>query len=200
MEVELTPEEKYLYENEAIIYSIIKTLEPLEKAYLNERLSDEEYNKYCKRLIQQYKTISDSLAEDYSGLSAFTTKYNLNNTYKLAIRRLQLGLTAVETTSTEESASATSILNATQSFITASNAIELSMFTVSQLQPLIQEVYISLSKVKLPASYKGTEKMQEWLQVFSSLRAYDDLSEEQAQQLSFDIEQAFRDFKTCIGG
>ncbi|CAG9323574.1 unnamed protein product [Blepharisma stoltei] len=199
MEVTLSPEEKSIFENEAIIYSIIRTLEPLEKAYLNEKISEDEYHTLCKRLINQYKTISDSLDQSYPGLLPFMQKYQLDTSCRLALKRLQVGMTAAEIHGGSDAPQMSVIINATQSLITANNALQLNITTVDQLQPLIQEVVTCLGRVKgVPASFTGSAKMQDWLRTLSSMRAYDSLSEEQGRQLEFDIDQAYRDFKQCM--
>lgn len=162
MEITLTPDERQIYENEAIIYSIIRTLEPLEKAYLNEKISEEEYHNLCKRLINQYKTISDSLDHSYPGLLQFMQKYSLDINCRLALKRLQIGITAAEIHGASEASQMSAIINATQSLITANNALQLNITTVDQLQPLIQEVVTNLGKVKgVPATYQGSNKMQD---------------------------------------
>ena len=64
----------------------------------------------------------------------------------------------------------------------------------------MQDVITNLGKVVgVPSSYQGGYKMQEWLIRLSKMNAYDELTQEQAQQLEFDIDQAFREFKDCMG-
>lgn len=201
MEITFTPEEQALYENEAIIYSIIRTLDPLEKAHLNEKISDEDYHSHCKKLLNQYKMLSQSLGTDFPGLSEFMSKYKLSSLCKLAFQRLSLGITAIETGQTgPEVVSTTAVINTVQSFIMATDAIQMEIYTVSRIQPLIQDIVFHLSSVRgIPNSYQGRAKLQEWLVTLNAMRAYDDLSQEEAHQLDFDVDKAYREFRACMG-
>lgn len=48
--------ERDLYESLAEIYSIIITLDGLEKAYIKDAISESEYTETCARLLKQYKS------------------------------------------------------------------------------------------------------------------------------------------------
>lgn len=201
MEIEFTQDEKEFFENEAIIYSIIRTVEVLEKAHLNDKISEEDYNTLCRKLLNQYKILIDGLGGSFNGLEAFMSKYGLSTSCKLSCKRLQLGITALDTHSTESDRPRTSnIIAVTQSFITANNALQLELRSVDKLIPILQDVVSSLGKVVgVPSSYIGGAKMQDWLITLSKMNAYEELSSEQAQQLDFDIDQAYRGFKECMG-
>lgn len=201
MEIEFTQEEKEFFENEAIIYSIIRTVEVLEKAHLNDRISEEDYNTLCRKLINQYKVLVDRLEGSYPGLDGFVQKYGLASSCKLSCKRLQLGITALDAHGNEKDRPKTSnIIAVTQSFITANNALQLELRSVDRLIPILQDVVSNLGKVPgVPSSYLGNGKMQEWLVRLSRMNAYDELSPEQAQQMDFDIDQAYRGFKDCMG-
>lgn len=45
------------YENMATLYSLIVTLDYLERAYVRESVSEKEYAPACTRLLAQYKTL-----------------------------------------------------------------------------------------------------------------------------------------------
>ena len=51
-----TPAERDQYESLAEIYSIIITLDALEKAYLRDSIHESEYTETCDRLLRQYKS------------------------------------------------------------------------------------------------------------------------------------------------
>lgn len=201
MEIEFTQEEKEFFDNEAIIYSIIRTVEVLEKAHVSDKISEEDYSTLCRKLIGQYKTIVGSLEGSYPGLDAFMQKYNLAASCKMSYKRLLLGITALDTQITETDRNKTSfIIAATQSFITANNALQLELRSVDKLIPILQDVVSNLGKVPgVPQSYAGGRNMQEWLVRLSRMNVYEELTPEQAQQLDFDIDQAYRGFKDCMG-
>ena len=201
MEIEFTQEEKEYFENESIIYSIIRTVEVLEKAHLSDKITEEDYSTLCRKLINQYKVLVEGLEGSYPGLEGFMQKYGLTTSCKLACKRLQLGITALDAHGNEGDRPKTSnIIAVTQCFITANNALQLEFRSVDKLIPIMQDVITNLGKVVgVPSSYQGGYKMQEWLIRLSKMNAYDELTQEQAQQLEFDIDQAFREFKDCMG-
>ena len=201
MEIEFSQEEKETFDNEAIIYSIIRTVEVLEKAHVSDKISEEDYNSLCRKLIHQYKTMVESLETGYPGLDQFMQKYGLTSSCKMSSKRLALGITALDTQSTEADRPKTSfIIAATQSFITANNALQLEMRSVDKLIPILQDLVSNIGKVPgVPSSYLGCKSMQDWLIRLSRMNLYDELSPEQAQQLEFDIDQAYRGFKDCMG-
>lgn len=201
-EVSLTPAERDHYEHEASIYAIIRTLEQLERAWINDKLeNDDEYNQLCKKLISQYKTVVESLEGQYPGLLPFSEKYSLTSSCKMALKRLQVGLSAAEVSGTggSDKGQGLRIVEATQSFITARDALELNYTEVDQLQPLIQEIVTCLGKVSgIPASYNGRQVMVGWLSQFSHMRASDSLDAGQIRQLNYDLDRAYHDFKQAM--
>ena len=114
--------ERDLYESLAEIYSIILTLDALEKAYLRDSIRESEYTETCDRLLRQYKSnlADESVATAFGGLEAFKAEWgvrlcnhfiktalsfakNLISSFQLevpkATERLRIGLPAtVETT------------------------------------------------------------------------------------------------------
>jgi ESCRT-I complex subunit VPS28 len=65
--------ERDLYESLAEIYSIIVTLDGLEKAYIRDAISEAEYTETCARLLKQYKSTlgDDTVARDFVDLETF---------------------------------------------------------------------------------------------------------------------------------
>ena len=63
-EVQFDHQERMLFETEASIFAIIRCIEQLERAWINDKLdSDDEYNMHCKKLISQYKTLTESMED-----------------------------------------------------------------------------------------------------------------------------------------
>ena len=58
-----SPSERQQLENLADVYSIIISLEQLEKAYIRDVVAAEEYAPACLKLIGQYKTALSSLGD-----------------------------------------------------------------------------------------------------------------------------------------
>lgn len=65
--------ERDLYESLAEIYSIILTLDGLEKAYIKDVVTEAEYTETCARLLKQYKSSlgDETVARDFVDLETF---------------------------------------------------------------------------------------------------------------------------------
>ena len=79
MKLASTSAERDLYESLAEIYSIIITLDALEKAYLKDSISESDYTETCSRLLKQYKSnlADDNVARAFGGLERFKAEWNV---------------------------------------------------------------------------------------------------------------------------
>lgn len=68
-----------LYESLAEIYSIIITLDALEKAYLKDSIPEREYTDTCNRLLKQYKSnlADDNVSRAFRDLESFKAEWNV---------------------------------------------------------------------------------------------------------------------------
>lgn len=85
--------ERDLYESLAEIYSIIVTLDGLEKAYIRDAISESEYTETCARLLKQYKsTLGDeTVARDFVDLETFKRTWQVCQISHLALLFLVSG-------------------------------------------------------------------------------------------------------------
>ena len=81
-----------------------------------------------------------------------------------------------------------------QAFITAMDCLRLSQRATDEIQPLISELTSSLNKSGLPSDFDGLIKMKMWLQKLNNMRASEEIGEEDARQLSFDLENSYNSF------
>lgn len=127
-----------------------------------------------------------------------------------ATERLRIGLPAtVEQASHSASApsmaattgpagaSGSLILAATENFITFLDALKLNMVSKDALHPLLSEVIQSVNKVT-DSDFEDRGKIIQWLIALNQMRATEELSEDQARELAFDIEQAYQGFKATL--
>ncbi|EEP78047.1 conserved hypothetical protein [Uncinocarpus reesii 1704] len=200
-----TPAERDLYESLAEIYSIILTLDGLEKAYIKDAVTESEYTDTCARLLKQYKSsLSDeNVLKEFVDLDTFKRAWGLE--CPRATERLRIGLPAtVEQPSHNPSqalatgsASGSLILAATENFITFLDALKLNMVSKDALHPLLSEVIQSVNKVT-DEDFENRGKIIQWLITLNQMRATEELAEDQARELSFDIEQAYQGFKATL--
>ncbi|KAL4912834.1 VPS28 protein-domain-containing protein [Aspergillus aurantiobrunneus] len=204
--------ERDLYESLAEIYSIIVTLDGLEKAYIKDVVPEAEYTETCTRLLKQYKSSlgDDTVAREFVDLETFKRIWGLE--CPRATERLRIGLPAtVEqashsgpsvnkasgATGASGGASGSLILTATENFITFLDALKLNMVSKDALHPLLSEVIQSVNKVT-DADFENRGKIIQWLITLNQMRATEELGEEQARELAFDIEQAYQGFKSTL--
>ncbi|KAJ5586520.1 Vacuolar protein-sorting-associated protein 28 [Penicillium hetheringtonii] len=200
--------ERDLYESLAEIYSIIVTLDGLEKAYIKDVVTETEYTETCTRLLKQYKSSlgDESVLQSFVDLETFKRSWGLE--CPRATERLRIGLPAtVEQASHSTPAANTStagagpggslILAATENFITFLDALKLNMVSKDALHPLLSEVIQSVNKVT-DGEFENRGKIIQWLIALNQMRATEELSEEQARELAFDIEQAYQGFKATL--
>ncbi|OKL64354.1 hypothetical protein UA08_00976 [Talaromyces atroroseus] len=205
--------ERDLYESLAEIYSIIVTLDGLEKAYIRDAITESEYTETCARLLKQYKSTlgDDTVAREFVDLETFKRTWQLE--CPRATERLRIGLPAtveqashgahtpssgVPTSATVGAgASGSLILTATENFITFLDALKLNMVSKDALHPLLSEVIQSVNKVT-DRDFESRGKIIQWLITLNQMRATEELSDDQARELSFDIEQAYQGFKATL--
>lgn len=120
--------------------------------------------------------------------------------------RLRVGLTADEVLVTRQPpagqapvsiASGSLILAATENFITFLDALRLSMVSKSALHPLLSDVIQSVNKVT-DQDFEHRGKIIQWLITLNQMKTSEELSEDQARDLAFDMEQAYNGFKSTI--
>lgn len=72
--------ERDLHESLAEIYSIIVTLDGLEKAYIRDVVTESEYTETCTRLLKQYKSSlgDDIVAGEFVDLETFKRKWGVS--------------------------------------------------------------------------------------------------------------------------
>lgn len=76
-----TAAERDLYDSLAEIYSIIITLDGLEKAYIRDSIPESEYTELCGRLLNQYKSIlkDETVSREFVDLDSFKSKWDVSD-------------------------------------------------------------------------------------------------------------------------
>lgn len=75
-----TRAERDLQDSLAEIFSIIITLDELEKAFLKDAIPEAEYTEICERSLKQYKSIlaDDAVARAFVGLEEFKAEWEVS--------------------------------------------------------------------------------------------------------------------------
>lgn len=76
-----TAAERDLNDSLAEIYSIIITLDGLEKAYIKDSIPETEYTEICSRLLKQYKfnLSDDTVARSFIDLETFKRQWDVRS-------------------------------------------------------------------------------------------------------------------------
>ncbi|KAL7409444.1 vacuolar protein sorting-associated [Mrakia frigida] len=197
-----TPAERELYDSLATLFSIVVSLDYLERAYVRDSVTSKDYTPACTRLLSQYKGILKLVPpSQFPSLEAFMTRFNMDN--PAAVHRLKIGVPAtVEHASGENAGVETGkwVAEVTQSFITLLDALKLRMRAKDQLHPYLSDLMSGYSRFKASAEWEGRGRILHWLITLNALTASDEITDEQSRQMLFDIEQAYNEFFRSLSG
>ncbi|KAI1067995.1 hypothetical protein LB507_004427 [Fusarium sp. FIESC RH6] len=203
-----TRAERDLQESLAELFSIIITLDELEKAFLKDAVPEAEYTEICERSLRQYKALlqDETIAREFGDLEDFKAKWDLEA--PRATERIRVGMpsTAIDRApsvpapapaAAANNTSGVLILEATQEFITFLDAVKLGLLSKDQLHPLLSDVIQSVNRVT-DKDFENRGKIVQWLITLNQMRATDELSEQQARELELDIQQAYQGFRRTL--
>lgn len=154
----------------ATLFSLITSLDALERAYVRGAVGEEDYTPSCAKLLGQYKTtmklVTDAEATADPPLAtadAFMAHYSMDQ--PAAAHRIHVGVPAtVEHAHGPGSASADQtrlVAETTQNFITIMDALKLKLRAKDQLHPLFSDLLTSYTKVGAEAG-EGRAKLLQW--------------------------------------
>ncbi|KAK1245712.1 hypothetical protein MKX07_004781 [Trichoderma sp. CBMAI-0711] len=213
-----TRAERDLQDSLGELFSIIVTLDELEKAFLKDAIPEAEYTDICERSLRQYKALlaDETIAAEFRDLEDFKAKWELD--VPRATERLRVGMPSTTITASSAAPSSAStaaasaggggggggnnpsgvlILEATQEFITFLDAVKLGLLSKDQLHPLLSDVIQSVNRVT-DKDFDSRGKIVQWLITLNQMKASDELSEQQARELELDIQQAYQGFRRTL--
>jgi ESCRT-I complex subunit VPS28 len=81
------------------------------------------------------------------------------------------------------------------------DALRLSRYAVDELHPILADLIQSINNVPtLPADFEGKQKVRQWLITLHAMKASDEITEEQARQMLFEMEQSHNEFYRLLSG
>ncbi|GAA6045340.1 hypothetical protein NBRC10513_007715 [Rhodotorula toruloides] len=181
----------------ANLYSLIVSLDGLERAYVRDSITASQYAPACTRLLAQYKTIMKLVGDSVPSLEAFMQEYRMDCT--AAAHRLKVGVPATVEHSAEEGGSggaemAKWVAETTQNFITFMDALKLKLRAKDQLHPLLTDLMSGYTRFKNSNEWEGRPKILHWLITLNQMRASEEITEDQSRQMLFDVENAYSEF------
>merc|ERR1712087_890280 len=99
----------------------------------------------------------------------------------------------------EEKGAELNVFHAVQHFITLMDSLKLEMKAVDELHPSLSDLMESLNKVStLKPDHLSKTKVKQWLVQLNSMKASDELTDDEVRQMSMDLEMAYTAFHKFI--
>ena len=201
MEIELfeTSRERERYDEQANLYAIIIATEHLERAFARDAITQKEYTDQCKKLISQFKLAERTLRKEMS-TETFMDIYQMDCP-RASERLLKMGIPEPIKSNADDTNSAQTIAETVQHFITTMDAVKLEQRAVDELQPLLSDLMDVLTRLpEIPNDFEPNRKVRKWLEKLNSMRAVDEISDEDSRQLYLDLDLAYTEFTRFLKG
>nr|CAB3267632.1 vacuolar protein sorting-associated protein 28 homolog [Phallusia mammillata] len=188
--------EREKYDNLAELYSIIKTLQALEKAYVKDALTAKDYTGACSKLLEQYKVAFRQVKNEVSSLDEFIKQYKLEDCHA-ALERIREDRPI--TIPDDKGNTSKCVADIVSLFITVMDKLRLEIRAMDELHPDLKDLAESMNRMStLPSHFEGREKVNAWLVTFKGMAASDDLDDAQARQMLFDMDSAYNAFNRFL--
>lgn len=200
-------QEREQQEQQADLFSILKVTEKLERAWTRGLLSPGDYEKQCKMLIAQFKTLWDSLRVHVPDISDFMARFTMQ--CPMAHQRLVVigvpatvqhgGESAPASAPSQTVSTGAQVSQTTANFITCLDSVKLSMLAVDQLNPLLADLLGSLNKMpEVPPDFPGKIRVVAWLKQLNGMRANEELNQNDARQLEHELQSSFMEWQDIL--
>eukprot|EP00760_Papus_ankaliazontas_P022826 PhM_4_TR19030/c0_g1_i1/m.67208/K12184/VPS28; ESCRT-I complex subunit VPS28 len=200
-----TPEERQRCEYEADLYSLIVSIEKLEKAHLRFLVSESTFQTTMKQLLGKFSDLCDQMdLPTIDAVDKFMRKYRL--TCPAAKNRITLGSvspgagspssrTDKPNTSNPAEAQQRSavnpkyVLEVGQLFITLLDSLKLGQNAKDQIQPLLSDLIDALERGL--KDFEEIPQLKMWHGRLEAMRASDELDAESARDMAYDVERGY---------
>lgn len=188
--------EREKYDNMADLYAIINTLQQLEKAYIRDCITPQEYTAACSKYLVQYKVAFKQVqCDEYPSIDTFVKKFRLDCPAALERIREDRPITIKD----DKGNTSKCIAEIVSLFITIMDKLRLKMNTMDALQPDVKDLADNMNRLSLiPKDFEAKQKVENWLSNLNEMQASDELSESQVRQFLFDLESAYADFTKLL--
>ena len=185
--------EREILDEQANLYAIIIATEHLERAYARDAVDPKEYTAQCKKLISQFK-LAERVLRGVMNTETFMMTYQMDCP-RAEERLLKMGIPEPMKGGTDEVSHAVTVAETVQHFITTMDAVKLDQRAVDELQPLLSDLNDVLTRLPdIPNNFEPNFKVQKWLQKLNTMRAVDEISDDDSRQLYHDLDSAYTEF------
>lgn len=191
-----TAREREKYDNMADLFALITTLQNLEKAYVRDCVTPQEYTAACSKLLVQYKVAFKIVQDDeFPTVDAFVKKYKLDCPAALGRIKEDRPITIKD----DKGNTSKCIADIVSLFITLMDKLRLEIKAMDELHPDLRDLVDTMNRLSLiPSDFEGKEKVSSWLATLNSMQASDELTESQIRQMLFDLESAYAAFNNLL--
>uniref|UniRef100_A0A182WAK9 Vacuolar protein sorting-associated protein 28 homolog n=1 Tax=Anopheles minimus TaxID=112268 RepID=A0A182WAK9_9DIPT len=188
--------EREKYDNMADLFALVSTLQNLEKAYIRDCITPQEYTAACSKLLVQYKVAFKIVqGDEFPTIDTFVRKFRLDCPAALERIREDRPITIRD----DKGNTSKCIADIVSMFITLMDKLRLEIRAMDDLQPELRDLLDTMNRLSLiPDNFEGKEKVSNWLATLNAMQASDDLTESQVRQLLFDLESSYSAFNNLL--
>lgn len=188
--------EREKYDNMADLFALVSTLQNLEKAYIRDCVTPQEYTAACSKLLVQYKVAFKLIqGDEFPSIEVFVKKYRLDCPAALERIREDRPITIKD----DKGNTSKCIADIVSLYITIMDKLRLGIKAMDELHPELRDLVDTMNRLSIiPESFEGKVKVHSWLETLNSMQASDELSEDQVRQFLFDLESAYSAFNNLL--
>ncbi|XP_055839676.1 vacuolar protein sorting-associated protein 28 homolog [Episyrphus balteatus] len=188
--------EREKYDNMADLYAIINTLQNLEKAYIRDCITPQEYTAACSKFLVQYKVAFKQVqGDDFPTVDTFVKKFRLDCPAALERIKEDRPITIKD----DKGNTSKCIADIVSLFITIMDKLRLKIKTMDELHFELKDLVDTMNRLSIiPADLEAKAKVEGWLATLNEMQASDELTDGQVRQFLFDLESAYTDFTKLL--
>eukprot|EP01062_Namystynia_karyoxenos_P078577 TRINITY_DN8114_c0_g1_i1.p1 TRINITY_DN8114_c0_g1~~TRINITY_DN8114_c0_g1_i1.p1 ORF type:complete len:208 (+),score=67.67 TRINITY_DN8114_c0_g1_i1:87-710(+) len=184
-----TREDKERYDGLADLYSLLMTLERVEKAYVRAHISPETYQAQCHRLLSAYRMSDPVLKERGVKLKEFIAEFHMSVPH--AEMRIQVGhpQTVVDGTGKTAHFNPTLVSATTEAFINLIDALKLEQHSSENASLCCVECLNKLNQAA--PNLAGIEVIKSWASKLDKWQLSQPFPAEEERQMAHDVEKVY---------
>lgn len=188
--------EREKYDNMADLFALINTLQNLEKAYIWDCITPQEYTAACSKYLVQYKAAFKQVqCDEFPTVDVFVKKFRLDCPAALERIKEDRPITIKD----DKGNTSKCIADIVSLFITLMDKLRLEIKAMDELHPDLRDLVDTMNRLSLiPEGFEGKQKVTNWLATLNEMQASDELTESQVRQLLFDLETAYAAFNNLL--
>ncbi|CAD7076848.1 unnamed protein product [Hermetia illucens] len=188
--------EREKYDNMADLYALINTLQNLEKAYIWDCITPQEYTAACSKFLVQYKVAFKQVQSDeFPTVDAFVKKFRLDCPAALERIKEDRPITIKD----DKGNTSKCIADIVSLFITIMDKLRLKIKSKDELHFELKDLVDTMHRLSLiPEDFEAKAKVETWLSTLNAMQASDELADSQVRQFLFDLESAYAAFNKLL--